>query len=110
MSDYTDLRGKCKELSEQEVKDDPSLTLVRGYYHCPIWGRQQHWWCKKPDGTIVDPSVKQFPTAGVGADYEEYDGIVFCEYCSSSILEDDAYFVDHHVYCSDAHYARDIGF
>jgi hypothetical protein len=110
MSDYLEFRGKCKEMSEQLVRDDPTLILVRGYYDCPTWGRQPHWWCKKPDGTIVDPTVRQFPTAGVGADYEEYDGTVFCEYCGASVHEHDAYFVGHHVYCCDEHYGRDIGF
>jgi hypothetical protein len=110
VSDYSEYRGKCKEFSEKLCEEDKTLTLVRGWYHCPIWGKQAHWWTTKPDGTVVDPTVKQFPTKGVGAYYEEYIGIVVCEYCGVSVHEHDAYFVDQHVYCCDQHYARDIGF
>jgi hypothetical protein len=43
--DYIEFRGRCKELSEKAVAADPSLTLVRGYYFCPIWCiEEQHWW------------------------------------------------------------------
>ena len=100
MSDYLQFRGKCKELSETERRADPSLRLVRGFYHCPLWGKQAHWWCVRTDGTIVDPTVKQFPTAGVGAEYEEFDGNIECEYCHKSVPEVDAYGVYNHVYCS----------
>ena len=34
MSDYLEYRGKCKEMAEQAVVDDPSLRIVRGFYHC----------------------------------------------------------------------------
>ncbi len=68
MSDYLEFRGKCKELAEEAIRADPSLRLVRGFYHCPMWGKQAHWWAVKSDGTVVDPSVKQFPTAGVAAE------------------------------------------
>lgn len=37
-SDYAKYRGKCKEMSEEAVAQDPSLRLVRGYYHCPFSG------------------------------------------------------------------------
>lgn len=108
--DYLQYRGKCKEYAEKLCADDETLTLVRGWYHCPLWGKQAHWWAKKPDGTIIDPTVKQFPTVGNGATYEEYNSYIDCEFCGKSVHEQDAYFVDHHVYCSDQHYARDIGF
>lgn len=64
----------------------------------------------KVDGTVVDPSVKQFPTAGVGAEYVEFDGTIDCEHCGKGVPENDIYRVDQHAYCSDACYARDIGF
>ena len=109
-TDYLTYRGRCKELAEAAIADDSSLTLKRGYYFCPLWGKQTHWWCVKPDGTIVDPSVRQFPTAGAGAEYVEYDGTLDCEHCGKTVHEQDAYKVDHHAYCSDQCYARDIGF
>jgi len=49
-------------------------------------------------------------TAGVGAAYSEYDGNIECEYCTKVVLEQDAYFVEHHVYCSGECYAHDVGF
>jgi hypothetical protein len=77
-TDYLKYRGRCREMSEALVKADPTLTLVRGHYVCPMWGRQQHWWCKRPNGEIVDPTVGQFPTRGVAAEYVEFDGRVDC--------------------------------
>ncbi|HNV67896.1 MAG TPA: hypothetical protein PKN60_12325, partial [Bacteroidales bacterium] len=66
-SDYLKFRGKCKEMSEAAVLEDPTLRLVRGHYWCPLWDRnEQHWWCVKPDGTIVDPTARQFPSRGLG--------------------------------------------
>lgn len=109
-SDYQTYRGKCKELAEEAVNAADDLRLVRGYYHCPIWGRQAHWWATTSDGAIVDPSVKQFPTAGAGASYEEFDGQIECEYCSKSVAEEDAYMVEHHAYCSGECYGHDVGF
>lgn len=52
MSDYMKFRGQCKKLSEAAVAADPTLTLVRGHYFCPIWNtEEQHWWTVRPDGT-----------------------------------------------------------
>jgi hypothetical protein len=53
LTDYEKYRGKCKEMSEALVLENPTLILIRGRYHCPFWGEQAHWWCKKSDGTIV---------------------------------------------------------
>lgn len=108
-SDYLKYRGKCKEFSESLIKEDPTLTLVRGHYVCPIWGEQPHWWCKKLDGTIVDPTKDQFPSRGIGQ-YVEFDGFLECEYCHKKVAEEDIYAVEHHVYCSDVCYGHDIGF
>jgi hypothetical protein len=110
MSDYLEFRGKCKELAEEAVRADPSLRLVRGFYHCPIWGKQAHWWAVKPDGTVVDPSVKQFPTAGAMAEYEEFDGNIECEFCQKSVPENEAYRYEQHAYCSYECFGHDVGF
>jgi hypothetical protein len=110
MTDYEKYRGKCKEMSEALCATDSTLRLVRGYYHCPIWGPQPHWWVVNASGEILDPSAAQFPTKGLGADYEEFDGMISCEYCGRSVLEEDAYMVEHHAYCSNSCYAGDIGF
>jgi hypothetical protein len=75
-----------------------------------MWGKQAHWWCERADGTVVDPSVKQFPTKGAGAEYEEYDGMVECEFCHKTVAESDAYFYEHHGYCSYECFGHDVGF
>jgi hypothetical protein len=110
-TDYLTYRGKCKELAEDAAAKDSSLRVVRGHYLCPMWGMQAHWWCARPDGTIVDPAVKQFPTAGVGADYIEFDGNIECEYCHKKVAEDEAYqYMRIHVYCSYECFGHDVGF
>lgn len=109
-TDYLAYRGKCREMAEAACAADSSLRLTRGFYHCPIWGKQAHWWAVKPDGAIVDPSVKQFPTAGQFADYEEFDGNIECEYCHKSVAEEDAYMYGHHAYCSSKCFGHDVGF
>jgi len=81
VDDYLKYRGKCKEMSESLIREDPTLRLVRGYYYCPMWGRQEHWWCETEDGDIIDPTVKQFPTNGHAATYEEWDGTYECAEC-----------------------------
>ena len=111
MSDegYATYRGRCKEVCEELIKEDPSLRLARGWYECPMWGDQQHWWCVREDGTIVDPTVSQFPTEGVCATYREYDGVVTCEECGKELPEDDAQFDGHHAFCSGRCHAACIG-
>lgn len=110
MSDYLEYRGQCKELAEAAASADPSLQIVRGFYLCPLWGKQAHWWCVRPNGEIVDPSVRQFPTAGVGAEYVEFDGNIECEFCQKLVPESDAYCYAQHAYCSYECFGHDIGF
>jgi len=98
-SDYAKYRGKCKEFSTKAVEEDPTLTLVRGHYYDPYWGKQQHWWTVRPDGTIFDPTKDQFPSKGRG-NYEPFDGIIICEICGSAKPEEEAYIVGSHPYCS----------
>lgn len=109
-TDYMLYRGKCKEMAEAAIQTDPTLKLVRGWYLCPIWGKQGHFWAVKPDGTIVDPTVKQFPTAGVGAEYIPYDGCDNCEFCGKRVAEKDAHIAHGHFYCSYECYGHDVGF
>jgi len=107
---YRKYRGKCKELAELEVESNPNLRLVRGFYHCPWWGKQQHWWCVKPDGTIVDPTSKQFPSNGIG-EYEEFDGTVECDECGSKFAEEnvEAKFEGRYAFCSTSCLMRFVG-
>ena len=101
MNDYLKYRGKCKEFCEEAILEDPTLTLVRGHYDCPIDGKQEHWWCTKPDGTIVDPTVKQFKTNGAGAEYVEFNGYANCEQCGKEIKEEDIILMGRYPTCSN---------
>lgn len=109
-TDYERYRGKCKELSEQAVACDPTLTIVRGYYWCPIWGKQAHWWTIYPDGTIYDPTKDQFPSKGLG-EYEPFNGMVECSQCGKEMKEKDAEFDGNGAYafCSVRCHGRFIG-
>jgi hypothetical protein len=107
-TDYEIYRGKCREMAEALIKQNPDLRLVRGYYHCPLWGKQPHWWTVKPDGTIVDPSAAQFPSYGA-VEYEEFNGMVRCEECGKELTEKSAYIENNHVFCGGKCYGRYIG-
>lgn len=108
--DYDKFRGKCKEMSEALVAADPTLTLVRGHYIDSQWGEQPHWWTKKPDGTIVDPTAAQFPSKGKG-EYVEFDGFVECAECHERVPEAQAQIIGngHYAVCSDLCHGRFVG-
>lgn len=107
-SDYEKYRGKCKELSEARIAADPSLMLVRGYYHCPFWGKQPHWWTKGADGTINDPTRDQFPSRGCG-EYEEFNGIIECSNCGKEMTEEEAEIEGNYAFCSYKCHGRFVG-
>ena len=107
-TDYLKYRGKCKTLSEEYIKENPEYELVRGWYMCPFWGKQQHFWTQhKQTHEIVDPSKDQFPSKGMG-EYIKFNGYFECEACGKKIHEDDAYYVDQHIYCSYICYGYDV--
>ena len=109
-SNYEKYRGKCKEFCEEAIRHDPSLKMVRGYYFCPIWNSDEpHWWCVKLDGTIYDPTVKQFPSAGMGI-YTEFDGNCECANCGKIIPESNARFDSRYAFCSTQCNMRFVGF
>lgn len=107
--DYAKYRGKCKEMSEAACLADPTLRLARGHYHDAMWGEQAHWWCVKPDGTIIDPTKDQFPTKGSGA-YIEFDGRVECSNCGKEGTED-IFDCSHgrYCFCSSQCYGQFVG-
>lgn len=108
MSNY-ELRGKCKELSEAAVMENPTLTLVRGHYLCPFWGKQQHWWTTRPDGSVYDPTAEQFPSHGMGK-YVPFDGMVPCAECGEEMPEGEVEYADgRYVFCSYLCYGRFVG-
>ncbi len=97
--DYIKYRGKCKEFVDEAVNNDNTLKAVRGYYYDPLWGKEQHWWCVRQDGSIFDPTAKQFPSKGFGV-YEEYNGFVDCANCGVEIEEEKAQFEGKFAFCS----------
>jgi hypothetical protein len=102
MSDtgYSLYRGRCRELSEAACAADATLTLVRGHYWCPIWNTdEQHWWCVRPDGTIVDSTCEQFPSRGLGI-YTPFDGTIDCANCGKTVDEDEARTEGRYAFCS----------
>jgi hypothetical protein len=108
-SNYLKFRGKCKELSEEACNTDPTLTLVRGHYFCPIWNREMaHWWTVRTDGTIHDPTKLQFPSAGGGI-YTPFNGQVICAHCGKDVPEIDAHFDSNYGFCSVACNMRFVG-
>lgn len=107
-ADYLRYRGKCREFCDAAIAADSSLTLVRGYYICPFWGKQEHWWTVRVDGTIHDPTAAQFPSRGHG-DYEPFDGTVECAECGKSMPEADASFHGNYAFCSCLCQCRFVG-
>jgi hypothetical protein len=107
LTDYKLYRGKCYEYAAAAAAADPSLTLVRGHYVCPLWGRQPHWWCQR-GGEIIDPTAKQFPSKGIG-EYIPFDGMVECEVCGKIIPESEAMFAGRYPVCSSRCYGDLVG-
>lgn len=108
VSNYSKYRGKCKEMCEEAIKEDVSLRIVRGYYIDRDWGSQQHWWCIRPDGTVYDPTAKQFPSKGLG-EYIPFDGMVTCETCGKVLPEEEAQFASNYALCSSICYGKLVG-
>ncbi len=67
------VRGHCRMATGAMIEAFHELRQVRGYYLCPHWGEQQHWWCVALDGSVVDPTAHQFPSKGQGL-YRELAG------------------------------------
>lgn len=107
---YLTYRGKCKPFCEAALAADPTLTLVRGHYYCPAWGKQPHWWTVRADGTIYDPAAAQFPSRGAGT-YVPFNGMIDCDQCGKTVKEDDARILGngHYAVCSYACALRLVG-
>lgn len=58
--------GQCDAATQRMASVFPELTRVRGHYVDGVWGERCHWWLTTRDGTIVDPTAAQFPSAGLG--------------------------------------------
>lgn len=108
IDDYGKYRGKCKQFVDETVKSDSSLIAVRGYYYDPLWGQQQHWWCKRKDGSIYDPTKDQFPSKGNGV-YEEFNGMIQCSECGKEVKESEARIDGRYTFCSTECNMRFVG-
>jgi hypothetical protein len=53
--------GKCYEATTAMVSAFPELRRVRGQVITVLWGERDHWWCVAPNGSVVDPTKRQFP-------------------------------------------------
>lgn len=103
------LRGRCREMSEAACKKDPTLTLVRGHYYCPVWNvDEQHWWTVRPDGSIYDPTRQQFPSCGYGT-YTPFNGKVSCAQCGKETTEEKARIEGRYAFCSYECHGRFVG-
>lgn len=108
-ADYAEFRGRCRELSEAAVAADPTLTLVRGHYFCPIWRTEEpHWWTVRQDGSVFDPSARQFPSNGSGT-YVPFDGMCECANCGKEVPEDEASIEGRYAFCSYECHGQFVG-
>lgn len=71
-SDFSSALGQCK-VACQRMKDVfPELEITNGFVTLMFTREQTHWWCKDPDGNIVDPTAIQYREGGTPIiDYEE---------------------------------------
>lgn len=80
--------GECWDVCSRMVAEDHTLTLVRGWYDDPVWGAREHWWLKRQDGTILDPTSEQFPAGGITDFYRAFQGLYPCEQCGEDTPEE----------------------
>lgn len=102
------LSGRCQEFAKFAVEQDSSLTLTRGWYNCPRWGKQQHWWTTRQDGSVYDPTANQFPSLGEG-EYIPFTGWLECDECGKSIREEDATFYGKYILCTGICFGKFVG-
>jgi len=58
--------GNCHRMCLEMVGQFPELRIIMGSYFCPLWGFRAHFWCITEDNIIVDPTISQFPSNGMG--------------------------------------------
>ncbi len=95
--------GLCYKAAHDMAEAFPSLAVVSGHALCLYpWGKRGHWWCVEPNGTIVDPTAKQFPAIGRYEPYTEGDDIRLgkCMSCGDEIWGSDPEAVYSTILCS----------
>lgn len=69
--DYARSAGECAQACKAMKEAFPELEVTNGFVTVLDYPEpRQHWWCKTANGTIVDPTKKQYPFI---LDYEEID-------------------------------------
>ena len=92
--------GQCKDVTKDMAKAFPELKRVRGFYHCSwLSKKREHWWLVDKDKNIIDPTVRQFLSGGVG-EYEEW--IEGSKEPTGKCMNCGAYCYDHKNACSDS--------
>ncbi len=61
--EHKDAYGKCASVVKAMAEAFPELRVVKGHVFT-TWGKRAHWWLTTPNGTIVDPTVRQFEAVG----------------------------------------------
>lgn len=56
--------GLCADATRRMVVAFPELKRVAGTAYSAM-RTTEHWWCVAPDGTVVDPTARQFSGCGV---------------------------------------------
>jgi hypothetical protein len=72
---YQSALAQCVKACKDMVIVFPELKTTNGFAHFIHCEPRAHWWCKDPEGNIVDPTAHQFPKY-LGSpimDYEEID-------------------------------------
>lgn len=90
--------GLCGSTTLEMAEAFPELQRMAGHYICPLAGTQPHWWLLTPDGEIIDPTARQFPSQGQG-EYQPWPAeqplpTGVCANCGE-------YAYDHQTCCSD---------
>lgn len=90
--------AQCAEVTLKMQEAFPHLIRKRGFYICPFWGERTHWWLQEEDGTIVDPTARQFTLSnGTG----EYKVLERDEDCPTGVCMDcGAHVYRHQTFCS----------
>lgn len=56
----------CKEACEKMILEFPELVLTNGLIQVGTEKDERtHWWCKDPEGNIVDPTAHQYKIFGM---------------------------------------------
>lgn len=63
-----------------------------GHYYCSTWGKREHWWLVTSNNEIVDLTVAQFPSKGLGVYVPWDEGAPeptgMCPECGNYVYDD----------------------